>query len=91
MEMYDKLTQIDFDGDLQLVEKDEEITQTEEKSADTPGKAKADVAYIGPERRAGQRRQTVDRRSGVRFEPDKDDRRSWHDRRREYWDQDYDL
>ena len=44
--------------------------------------------YRGPERRKGnERRQGHDRREMIRFEPDKDDRRSGKDRRkRTGWD-----
>ena len=37
--------------------------------------------YIGPERRLEQRRKINDRRVAIRFEPDKDPRRSGKDRR----------
>lgn len=37
--------------------------------------------YRGPERRKGERRVGHDRRDEIRFEPDKDDRRSGVDRR----------
>lgn len=44
--------------------------------------------YKGPERRkGGDRRQVNDRRDMIRFEPEKDDRRSGKDRRkRTGWD-----
>lgn len=38
--------------------------------------------YKGPERRKEQRRKAVDRRSDVRFEPDKEDRRKNAGRRK---------
>jgi len=38
--------------------------------------------HSGPERRKTQRRQQGDRRKLIRFEPDKDPRRSGKDRRR---------
>ena len=41
-----------------------------------------DQPYTGPERRKSQRRKNPDRREGVRFEPDKEPRRSRTDRRR---------
>jgi hypothetical protein len=37
--------------------------------------------YAGPERRKSERRRRGDRREEIRFEPDKDDRRSGKDRR----------
>ena len=43
--------------------------------------------YRGPNRRSGQERRRVpDRREEIRWEPDKDDRRSGQDRRRNVWD-----
>ena len=41
-------------------------------------------AYRGPDRRktVGDRRKTADRREMIRFEPDKEDRRSGKDRRK---------
>ena len=43
--------------------------------------------YRGPERRKGERRVSSDRREEIRFEPDKDDRRSGKDRRKTgLWD-----
>lgn len=39
--------------------------------------------YAGPERRVEQRRKKTDRRSMVRFEPDKDPRRKQKGRRKE--------
>ena len=39
-------------------------------------------SYRGPERRKGERRVGHDRREEIRFEPDKDDRRSGKDRRK---------
>lgn len=42
------------------------------------------VAYLGPERRMNvERRQGHDRREMIRFEPDKEDRRSGKDRRKQ--------
>jgi len=39
--------------------------------------------YMGPERRkGGDRRKSSDRRDGIRFEPEKNPRRSGKDRRR---------
>lgn len=38
--------------------------------------------YTGPERRIAQRRIKVDRREMIRFEPDKEPRRSGIDRRK---------
>jgi hypothetical protein len=44
--------------------------------------------YQGPDRRKGQRRKNRDRRDEIRFEPDKDDRRSGKDRRStDHWGQ----
>lgn len=44
-------------------------------------------AYKGPERRKGERRVGRDRREEIRFELDKDDRRSGKDRRKSgLWD-----
>lgn len=48
-----------------------------------------DEPYSGPERRKTQRRKSVDRRESVRFEPDKDPRRTGKDRRsskQDLWD-----
>ena len=48
-----------------------------------------DEPYTGPERRKGQRRETVDRRENLRYEPEKEPRRSGKDRRRsthDLWD-----
>ncbi len=45
--------------------------------------------YIGSERRAEQRRNSSDRRTAIRFEPDKTPRRSGRDRRthgKSVWD-----
>lgn len=45
--------------------------------------------YIGPERRAEQRRKNHDRREAIRFEPDKSPRRTGQDRRnhdKSVWD-----
>lgn len=54
--------------------------------ADNPGDK--EPPYRGPERRKGNdRRQGHDRRDMIRFEPEKDDRRSGKDRRkRTGWD-----
>lgn len=44
---------------------------------------KTSQPYRGPERRKGQdRRKTSDRREEIRFEPQKEDRRSGKDRRK---------
>jgi len=40
-----------------------------------------ETRYLGPERRLGPRRLNADRRAMLRFEPDKEDRRSDTDRR----------
>jgi hypothetical protein len=46
-----------------------------------------DPDYRGPERRRGDRRKSTDRRDEIRFEPQKDDRRSGKDRRKQGgWD-----
>jgi hypothetical protein len=46
-------------------------------------KTSPEGAHRGPERRKGtDRRKQGDRREEIRFEPDKDDRRSGKDRRR---------
>jgi len=45
--------------------------------------------YNGPERRLDSRRKSVDRRDMIRFEPEKDPRRSGNDRRKtgsDQWD-----
>lgn len=45
--------------------------------------------YNGPERRKEQRRKSADRRDEIRFEPDKEPRRSGKDRRKnqqDIWD-----
>lgn len=45
------------------------------------------TTYRGPERRKGERRINGDRREEIRFELDKDDRRSGKDRRKTgLWD-----
>lgn len=41
-----------------------------------------DKKYTGPERRRDQRRKTGDRREEIRFEPDREDRRQQHGRRK---------
>ena len=42
------------------------------------------LKYVGPERRKNvERRQSQDRREMIRFEPDKEDRRSGKDRRKQ--------
>jgi len=42
------------------------------------------LKYMGPERRKNvERRQNQDRREMIRFEPDKEDRRSGKDRRKQ--------
>jgi len=42
------------------------------------------LKYMGPERRKNvERRQSQDRREMIRFEPDKEDRRSGKDRRKQ--------
>ena len=42
------------------------------------------MQYLGPDRRKrGERREGQDRREMIRFEPDKDDRRSGKDRRKQ--------
>jgi len=43
--------------------------------------------YSGPDRRIEIRRKTVDRRDMIRFEPNKDPRRSGNDRRKSVKDQ----
>jgi hypothetical protein len=43
--------------------------------------AKGGKKYMGKERRQGNRRSGIDRRTMVRFEPGKDDRRENHGRR----------
>jgi hypothetical protein len=45
--------------------------------------------YTGPERRKGERRKSSDRRESIRFEPEKNPRRSGKDRRknsRDLWE-----
>lgn len=50
------------------------------------------MKYRGPEHRLGPRRLNADRRAMLRFEPDKKDRRSDTDRRREgIWNNAYSL
>ena len=44
--------------------------------------------YTGPERRKGERRKQKDRRELMRFEPNKDPRRSGKDRRKSQGSQD---
>ena len=45
------------------------------------GEAGGDTKYMGIERRRDHRRTGIDRRTDVRFEPGKDDRRQNHGRR----------
>jgi len=49
-------------------------------SEDKPNKE--DAPYTGPERRVEQRRKNTDRRESIRFELEKEPRRSGKDRRR---------
>ncbi|MCU0833059.1 MAG: hypothetical protein MUC77_01305 [Chromatiaceae bacterium] len=79
------LTQIDFDGELKLVE-DDDVMESE-----PPHKRWAkllprdeDATYTGPNRRRGERRKNGDRRELVRFQ-ENTDRRSGKDRRSGVW------
>ena len=64
--------------ELELVPEDDEKDQD---SATDEAQAEAAPVYDGPERRAAQRRQEVERREMMRFEA-KSGRRSGNDRRR---------
>lgn len=86
--MTDKYKQFEFDGELQIVDK-EESTAPEQTSTDIPSDKPAEEPYTGPERRREHRRKGGDRRSEVRFEPGKDDRRSGGDRRKGTWNGKY--
>jgi hypothetical protein len=86
------LTQIDFDGELKLVDKDEVHEDERLSEQENPHRRWAKflpqdqgTKYTGPERRRGERRKTGDRRGLVRFE-EKSDRRSGKDRRKGSWD-----
>ena len=87
--MEKKSTQIDFDGELQILDIDADDAPTE-GPADfrVPDRKEA---YAGRERRRGPRRQGNDRRGDLRFEPDKSDRRSGEDRRKGTWDVKYTI
>jgi len=50
-------------------------------SSSPNGKNKGGKKYMGVERRRANRRSGIDRRTEVRFEPSKDDRRQNHGRR----------
>lgn len=98
--MADKFTQFDIGGKLEIEEKPREPEKADPKAskpekadflkeqAPEQGKDK-DQPYTGPERRKEHRRKGGDRRSEVRFEPGKDDRRSGRDRRKGVWDGKY--
>jgi len=60
--------------ELELVDKSAYSDSKEEQSS-------VETAYTGPERRFGERRCMHDRRSMVRFELGKEDRRQCQDRR----------
>jgi hypothetical protein len=82
------LTQIDFDGELKLLEPDEEPGRGAESLQERWAKAPPEDEngkYAGPERRQAERRQTGDRRELVRFQ-ECSDRRSGRDRRVGIWD-----
>ncbi len=49
--------------------------ETKQKMISTPH-------YSGPDRRQAERRMSIDRRDMIRFEPEKDPRRSGNDRRK---------
>ena len=86
--MKDKLEQFEFDGELDIVEK-EETSTPEDATTDASTEQSAEEPYSGPERRNEHRRKGGDRRQDIRFEPEKDDRRSGKDRRRGVWDGKY--
>jgi hypothetical protein len=80
------LTQIEFEGELKLLDKDEELEDREPHKRWAKSQLQEQrVEYSGPERRRGERRKTGDRREFVRFEA-KPDRRSGKDRRKGAWD-----
>lgn len=82
------LTQIDFDGELKLLEADEEPDRGAESLQERWAKILAEAEnskYVGPERRQAERRQRGDRRELVRFQ-ECSDRRSGRDRRVGIWD-----
>ena len=82
------LTQIDFDGELMLLEPDEEQDRAPESLQERWARIQSereDGKYTGPERRRAQRREAGDRRELVRFQ-EMSDRRSGRDRRVGIWD-----
>lgn len=82
------LTQIDFDGELKLLELDEEPDRGAESLRERWAKVPPEGdngKYAGPERRHAERRQKGDRRELVRFQ-ECSDRRSGRDRRLGIWD-----
>ncbi len=58
-----------------------ELEPLEKKSDKTDKPAVEELRYEGPERRVAQRRSGHDRRTAVRYEPDKADRRRRQERR----------
>jgi hypothetical protein len=79
-------TQIDFEGELKLLDQDE--GQPDEPSHKRWAKYLSqdqETDYRGPDRRQDQRRKTGDRRELVRFQASAD-RRSGRDRRKGNWD-----
>lgn len=79
-----KKTEIEFDGDLKIMDLDADDHPTDgPANFDVPEK---EQPYTGPERRRGERRKSGDRRQDIRFEKDKPDRRSGKDRRKGTWD-----
>jgi hypothetical protein len=90
MPMKDSLFKFELNGDLKLADQ-EEVTGPEDGSADFTV-PKEEGVYIGAERRFGnERRQGGDRRSKIRFEMGKGDRRSGKDRRKGAWERRYSL
>ncbi len=98
--MTDKFTQFDIGGRLEVEEKQGESEKADPKASraekadflkEQAPDANKNQPYTGPDRRKEHRRKGGDRRSEVRFEPDKDDRRSGHDRRKGVWDGKYTI
>ena len=96
--MADKFTQFDIGGKLEFDEKPTEKDQADPAASrvekadflkEQAPETNKDQPYTGPDRRKEHRRKGGDRRSEVRYEPDKDDRRSGHDRRKGVWDGKY--
>jgi hypothetical protein len=88
MPMKDSLFKFELNGDLKLADK-EEVKGPDDGSTNLTVPTE-DGVYIGAERRSGnERRQGGDRRSKIRFETGKGNRRSGKDRRKGVWEGGY--